>query len=341
VFPLTSRHDLICHAGGASLRVLLPTSSRWGNSPTTRHVGSIADIRACIPSFERRPFTLSDAISPYLRDNPRLDTVVRLPHNEDPDSIPVGVVGKDYALVQHTAVFDQATKALDVAGINAAAVRAELRLTELGERMSLAFFLPDTYAFDPGDHFPMEMRLECLNSVDGSTRFRVETGWFRLVCSNGLGFRITRAEADRRHVGQLPIDHISRVLGQGLHEVQRERDNLERWMECELDLEEIGAWADGEVRRRWGFKAAARAFHIARSGRDVEIIGPYARQQPTTIEISEGEYVPGAPGESANLFDVAQVLAWLAKERRDLQEQIEWREQIPLLMAGLERGARA
>ncbi len=36
------------------------------------------------------------------------------------------------------------------------------------------------------------MRLECLNSVDGSTRFRAERGWFRLVCSNGLRFGITR-----------------------------------------------------------------------------------------------------------------------------------------------------
>ncbi|MBU4237495.1 MAG: hypothetical protein KKI01_14405 [Proteobacteria bacterium] len=34
-----------------------------------------------------------------------------------------------------------------------------------------------------------------------------------------------------------------------------------------------------------------------------------------------GKKVPGAPAESRNLYDVSQSLAWLAKERRDIQEQ--------------------
>jgi hypothetical protein len=51
--------------------------------------------------------------------------------------------------------------------------------------------------------------------------------------------------------------------------------------------------------------------------------------------------VPGSRGEAANLFDVSQILAWLAKERRDVQEQVEWRAQIPALMAGLELRARS
>jgi hypothetical protein len=42
--------------------------------------------------------------------------------------------------------------------------------------------------------------------------------------------------------------------------------------------------------------------------------------------------VPGAPGQYSNLFDLSQILAWLAKERRDLQEQLEWREKLPYLM---------
>jgi hypothetical protein len=32
---------------------------------------------------------------------------------------------------------------------------------------------------------------------------------------------------------------------------------------------------------------------------------------------------------------MSQILAWLAKDRRDLQEQIEWREQISELMEPL------
>ncbi|GAG99015.1 unnamed protein product, partial [marine sediment metagenome] len=36
-----------------------------------------------------------------------------------------------------------------------------------------------------------------------------------------------------------------------------------------------------------------------------------------------------------NAFDVSQILAWLAKERKDFQEQLNWRQQIPGLMKKL------
>ena len=168
---------------------MLATSIKWGNSPITTHSGTIDDIRRHIPSFERRPFALPGANQLRLRENPRLDTVVRLPHEDGPGCVPVGVVSKDYVLLPHTEVLDLAVRALEVAKINPADVRAELRISDLGERMALAFVLPDVYLVDPGDRFPMEVRLECLNSVDGSTRFRAEMGWFRLVCSNGLAAR--------------------------------------------------------------------------------------------------------------------------------------------------------
>jgi hypothetical protein len=33
---------------------------------------------------------------------------------------------------------------------------------------------------------------------------------------------------------------------------------------------------------------------------------------------------------------LTQVLAWLARERRDVATQLEWRQQIPALLAPLE-----
>jgi hypothetical protein len=92
---------------------------------------------------------------------------------------------------------------------------------------------------------------------------------------------------------------------------------------------------DNDLRERWGFKAAARAFHIARCGSDADVLGPYKGNTPTTIEMQKTIRVSGAPDRSRNLFDISQILAWLAKERRDIQEQLEWREKIPGLMAPL------
>ena len=313
----------------------MATLSRWLNSDVTLHVGTIADVKAHVPSFDRRPFALAQSDRPWVRENDRLDTIVRLPFADDFGCVPVGVVSKDYALLQHSSVFDETMKALEDAKIDPATVDAELRLTQFGERMKLSLRLPDNYLFDPGDRFPMTVRLECLNSVDGSTRFRAVMGWFRLVCSNGLAIGITRSESDRRHVGDLQLQHIGDVLRTGIGEYKLERDTLIRWRDAEASTDDLRSWVERELRAGWGFKAASRAWHIARTGCDVNVIGPYKNHSPTTIPVERTAAVPGSPEESTSLFDISQILAWLAKERRDIQEQMEWREQIPALMASL------
>jgi hypothetical protein len=313
----------------------MATLSKWMNSAVTLHSGKLTEISEHVPAFARRPFALTQSANVKVRDNGRLDTIVRLPINGDADCVPVGVVSKDYALLQHSSVLDETLKALEEADIDPATVDTELRLTEFGERMKLSVRLPDNYLYDPGDGFPITVRLECLNSVDGSTRFRAVMGWFRLICGNGLAIVITRSASDRRHVGDLQLKHISAIVRTGITEYTLERDTLIRWRDCDVSTEKLRRWVEGELRAGWGFKAASRAWHIARTGCDVDVLGPYKKHSPTTVRVEPTSAVPGSPEESTCLFDVSQVLAWLAKERRDIQEQMEWREQIPALMASL------
>lgn len=67
----------------------------------------------------------------------------------------------------------------------------------------------------------------------------------------------------------------------------------------------------------------------------MEIAEPYKDKSPTTIAVRLTDKVPGAKKSVANLFDVSQVLAWLARQRRDVQEQLAWREKIPELLKPL------
>ena len=328
--------DLSCHDGTLRYGLWLPPAS-GSISDVTLHVGTMIEVkgtflRVGVHSHAQYP-------RPSARENERLETIVRLPIADDRDCIPVGVVSKDYALLQHSSVFDEAIKALENAEIDPARVDAELRLTELGERMKLSLCLPDDYLFDPGDKCPMTVRLECLNSVDGSTRFRAVMGWFRLVCSNGLTIGITRSESDLRHVGDLHLKHIGDVLRTGINEYKLERDVLIRWLDADVSENDLRKWAENELKAHWGFKAASRAWHIARTGRDVKVLGPYKKHSPTTVPVKSVSSVPGSPEESTSLFDVSQILAWLAKERTDIQQQMEWREQIPTLMAALAKAA--
>lgn len=317
------------------------TRPKWFNSAVTCYEGTLAEIRQHIPAFERRSFGLTQPDNESSRLNERLDTIVRLPFDGDQTFIPVGVVSKDYILVPHHAVLDTAITALNAVKIAPECVNAELRITEYGQRMALSLYLPDKYHFDPGDGHPMALRLECLNSVDGSTRFRALMGWFRFVCSNGLIIGVTRSDVRRRHIGNLRLQDVGVVLASGLKEAETEKKNFERWSKAEITLDRLAPWADKNLRAGWGFKAAARTYHIARCGSDANIVEQYKGKTPTTIAMQGTKRVPGAPQRCRNLFDLSQILAWLAKERRDVQEQLEWREEIPELMAPLLNRKRA
>lgn len=309
---------------------------KWFNSPVKHYKGNLTDIRKHIPVFERRGFGLTQADSQLSRLNERLDTIVRLPFGDDISFIPVGVVSKDYVLVQHNTVLDVVIAVLDEAGIAPSDVKAELKITEYGERMALNLHLPKKYSFDPGDGNSMALRLECMNSVDGSTRFRAIMGWFRFVCSNGLVIGVTRSDFRRRHVGDLRLSDVGEVLTSGLKESETEKNNFKKWRKIGISMGQIANFVDKDLKKEWGFKAAARTFHIARSGYDADVVGQYKDSTPTTIAMEKTKRVPGTPNECRNLFDLGQILAWLAKERRDLQEQLEWREKIPCLMAPLQ-----
>lgn len=90
--------------------------------------------------------------------------------------------------------------------------------------------------------------------------------------------------------------------------------------------------------KNWGFKAATRAYNIAKTGCDVEIAGTYKDSLPSTIEVHKMNKIPGMADKAANAFEICQILAWLAKERNDIQEQYEWRREIPNLMTKLLKG---
>lgn len=309
--------------------------SKWFNSTITYHEGNLAEIRSMIPEFERRAFSLPQPNHKSTRINDHLDTIVRRPFGDDQTFVPVGVVSKNYALVSHLAVVNAAEKALAKAEIDSENVEAELKLTAYGERMALSLYLPKKYDYNPGDGNRMSMRLECFNSVDGSSRFRALVGWFRLVCSNGLIIGVTKSELRRRHVGDLSINDIAAVLTMGIGESDNEKQNFERWRKQRISPEELKPWINGRLKKDWGFKAAARFFHIAHTGCDAKIVGPYKDNVPTSIPVKRAQRVPGTPEQCNNLYDISQALAWLAKERNDVQEQLAWRESIQELLAPL------
>ena len=91
-------------------------------------------------------------------------------------------------------------------------------------------------------------------------------GWFRFVCSNGLIIGVTRSDMRRRHLGNLRLEDVGLVLESGLKEAEIEKKNFEKWRKVEITLDRLAPWVNKQLWKGWGFKAAARTFHIARCG---------------------------------------------------------------------------
>ena len=317
--PVTVRPQTI----RAMLNCATTAATKWSSLPTSFYRGSITDIRRHIPRVRH----LRIARWPQ-------DMVVALTGAEQPP-VPLALVSKRYVFVDHRAVVDAVVDALRNADIDPDAVHAELCTTAHGERMAISVTLPDEYSFDPGDGHTIALRFECLNSVDGSTGFRALLGWYRHVCANGLIVGITQHDLRARHYGAFEVKDVGAVLRTGLAQADTERVQLQDWRRRRVDPARVAAWVNGPLWRTWGFKAAARAWHVIETGGDAEIAGTFRGVTPTTIATTAANAVPGAPATSRNLFDVSQALAWVARQRRDVVEQITWREQIPDLLEQL------
>jgi hypothetical protein len=327
------------------------TDEKWLSSPITSYRGTIESVREYIPTFARRTFGPSLAAPLYRGEptlfeqpdipagvNPWYDAIVRMPLESEGSAapeIPIGIVSPQYTLLQHQTVIDEALKVVGELGVDTKQITADMDLTHFGERMRLGLILPEKYSIMLKDDDKMSLRLECFNSVEGSTRFMAVIGWLRFVCSNGLIIGDIKTDYRRRHNQTMDIGEIVKVLRDGIEATTREEKIFKKWMQHTISPESLQSWVDNSLAKQWGVKAAVRAWHITRSGYDISLADPFEPGKPSEKSVIQQPAVLGAVLPGNTVFAVAQSLAWLAKERRDVQEQLLWKQQIPSLIQPL------
>lgn len=211
--------------------------------------------------------------------------------------------------------------------------------------MHFILTLPD-YDFEPGDGYPIVLRVNCLNSVDRSMALEIKLSWLRLVCSNGMMYGVGDTKLRRIHLKSLSSEDIAKYLESQLEKLPDEQSLYKQWFKAKLSISQIECWADEQLAKSWGNYVAARACHIARTGYDGKVVNPSrqsfqltlfdkGRVKPHELLVEDEIQVPGAHAPVTNAFHVSQVLSWLAKERGTIQAQLEWMMQIPNLMAVL------
>ncbi len=320
---------------------------RWFGQLVDTHFGSLKEITKVLPRFERRPFRLGSDLqvgdsSSGIKangDNKFWDLIVRVPALEDELETPVAVVSKRYKLIQHSRLLEKAVEAVKGAEIKPEEVTGQVALSPYGSRMLLSLILPDRFSYDPGDGKKVTLRFVCINSVDGTCRLTIMLGWFRLVCENGLIVGTSRISQRLIHNESLELPNLAEILKEGISLAEQEKSAYEEWIRTPVSDGQLTSWVDGPLCKKWGVLAAARTYLICQRGCDGQFANPFEKASPHRKQMKVTAPVPGAPRKATNAYSVCQALAWIAKERRDLQEQVDGMREIPGLMSKLIRGA--
>ncbi len=306
--------------------------AQWRSRKVRYYKGDWSSIQSLLPEFDLHPF----AAGKDEPSNPFLQTVVRRPMSTAERPIPVGVVSHTYTLVPHSDVAELCRKeVLNITGCQLEELRFEVGLSELGEWMNLRIYFPERYSFNDVHGKDSDLRLECFNSVDGWCRLLILFGWFRFVCSNGLIIGDTRIEIHERHGRHLDLEAISGRLRTALEAVEADQRRMEKWQEEAVQIRDIAAWSNGEVSNRWGKKAATRVFHICDSGKDVQLVDPFASGPATEKPVKYGHTVSGSPPRAETKYDVLQALSYVATRRNNAEERVAWQTHIPALLGRL------
>ncbi len=301
-----------------------------------RLVGEMDAVVSRLPSFNRQGLAVSGGT-----ENPFLDVITRLAPAED--SVPdmaVGVVSKRYRLLPHAEIASELRSALIDNKIDPEEVRAEAQLSAFGARMALFLQLPRRFDFDPGDGFPMALRILCFNSVDGTSKLRVLLGWYRFVCANGMAVGTTRYECRALHRDDTGPLEIGPLLKAGIQAAEREKIALLNWMKVRVTVPAIVDFADGALAKAWGVRAAARFLHIATTGFDADLAQPFEPGLAHTKSMTPTRRVPGSPAVATTAYEACQALTWIARGRRDPLIGADWMLQVPALMKSLLRTVR-
>ncbi len=310
---------------------ILPDEASWRSRKVRYYAGDWTAILSVLPEFCLTPFSAGED-EPA---NPFLQIVMRKPLTAAERHIPVGVVSHSYMLVSHREAAELCRKGLIDSGIEEEDLRYEVGLSELGEWMNLRIYLPKSYQFLGAPGSALDLRLECFNSVDGSSRLMILFGWFRLVCKNGMVIGETKIEINERHGQGLDLRSIAERIRPASEAVEADRDRMEGWQKETIELVKIAAWADGKLSGEWGKKAAGRVFHICEVGKDVEFVGPFSPGPATKKRVRYLDRVPGSPERATTKYDVAQALSFVATHRTNAEERVNQQSDIPSLLRDL------
>lgn len=141
-----------------------------------------------------------------------LQAIVR----EDTNEI-IATHGKRYTLIKNEAIYDRVDRAIrESTDIDTNGMQITDSVAYAGGRSIRSYIFPEhKIQIGKSDHDVTNLRLNVVNSYDGSTNLRLMMGGYRMVCANGMIVGDTAAQYVARHTSGFSLGEIqTRIAAQ-------------------------------------------------------------------------------------------------------------------------------
>ena len=325
---------------------------KWEGRETFVYTKPVDELLDWIPRFNRVPFKLHNGGT-----NGYLDMIIRESLGTDGElikdrqDIPVCTASKQYRLVQHRDVFKALVQAVKLVASDIKSLEATLHITEYGQNMLVSFSL-DNHELNKTEKYPLHLEVSGLNTVKPGKALDVHLNWYEpeyrtripygMLSSQEVKFKKIKRKKEKELDSNTIANEIHSFLAFHLSKLSGEREFYKRWKAAEVSQRTLARWIDNDVKNKWKYEKAARAYHIAMEGYDIQVKtddkdqGTESRKQiPRPSELTPNPFEPRyyvqkkdpAPEHFAparNAFDLSQILSWIASQESTIPKQLKW-----------------
>ncbi len=323
---------------------------KWEGREAFVHKKPVNELINWIPHFKRVPFSLHNGgTNKYLDNIIRESLSIDAEFIKDRQDIPVCTASKQYRLIQHRDVFKALVHAVKLVASDKRSPEATLRITEYGERMWVSFTLEPS-ELDKAEHFPLLLEISGLNAVKPGTALDIRLSWYEptygtripygMLSSQEVKFKKIKRKSEKELDSDIIADEIYSFLKNHLTKLSGEREFYKRWKRAEVNLQTLAHWIDNDVKNKWDYERAARAYHIATEGYDIQVKTDEAQETDGTNKIPPPSELTSYPSEprnyvqkekvlekfapARNAFDLSLILSWIISQERTIPKQLKW-----------------
>ena len=319
---------------------------KWEGRETLVYTKPVNELFELIPSFYRVPFKLHNGGT-----NKYLDMITRKSQRTDGKlikdrlDIPVCTASKQYRLVQHQDVFMALVQAVKLVVSDKQNLEATLNITEYGQNMWVSIKL-DNHELNEAEQFPLHLEVSGLNTVKPGKALDIRLCWYEpryrtripygMLSSEEVKFKRIKRKKEKELDSNIIADEIYSFLVFHLTKLTGEREHYKRWKAATVSQRTLARWIDNDVKNKWKYEKAARAYHIAMEGYDIQVKTANSKKEiPRPSELTPDPTYPRyyvenkepapekfAPAESA--FHLSLILSWIASQENTIPKQLKW-----------------